>query len=165
MINLDILFGNEDLKVGANLAVGMLGASMNNGIDMRGFNRAPEISTLSLGYYQMGIKAMLSNLTNLPITASLGINRLRGFNTPGNNSLTKEERRGGFGIDFEARYFLGDNPFKPYVSFYTEIKKFTKETVNTSYTSGRSTLFTDIEAPALNSLAIGITFGFMISQE
>ncbi len=163
MLNADLLFGNENIKIGTNFSVGMLGAAMNDGVRLNQGTRHPEIRTMTLGYYQIGIKTLLSNVKDMPLTASIGLNKLKGFDRKGND-LTKEERRSGFGIDFEAKYYLGDNQFRPYVSFYGELKRFTKEAAKVGYQDFRTTRFVEIEIPALNTLAFGLTLGFVIGE-
>ncbi len=158
MLDMDLLFGNENLKIGANFSIGMLGAAMNAGIYINGWGTAhPEIRTIDLGYFQYGIKAILFNFKDLPVTTSVGLNRLRGFNARGSNDLTKEERRSGFGVDFEVKYYLGDRQFKPYLAFYAEMKRFSKEYRH----AGNSVM---IEVPALNTQAFGLTLGFIIDD-
>lgn len=165
-IDWDVAFGNEKIKVGANFGVGLLGSRMDNGHRLTNYSSHPEVTNINLGYYSIGPKVFISNYNNLPITASVGINRLIGFNGGGSNSPTNGEKRKGFGIDIDAKYYIGENSFMPYLAAYVELKKFSKSVDPFPYASGGhgGTSFKDIDVPGLNTISFGIKFGFLITD-
>ena len=150
-LDFEFAVGNESLKFGLNYALGFLGANgSNNGLTVNShYNKNAGISSFGVGYNQYGPKAILFNSEDNPLKASFGIHRVV--------TVHKKQfvKRKGYGIDMEAKYFLGTEGIKPYISAYFEYKRFKAE-VSNGYKNSNET---PRSIPKLSTSAIGLTIG------
>ncbi|MEM7035515.1 MAG: hypothetical protein AAF570_00970 [Bacteroidota bacterium] len=157
LLDVDFAVGGDELKFGLHWAVGFLGANgAANGVYLgTGSLESNGASAFNMGYNELGVKAFVFEKDGTPFQASVGLNYLATTNA------RRFDRRRGFGIDLEGKYFFSESPFMPYVGGYYEFKRMAEGT-EPIYAAGNPVLN---PVPNLNAHAIGVTFGVLVSQE
>lgn len=149
LLDLMAAWGNEQMKFGAHLGYGFLGA--NGGSNGLSFSSGPiqsdYIQSFNAGFWEYGINGMYHPLDDVDAFVNLRLSRLSRVNK-------RFEKRNGLGIELEGHYRLGEGQFQPYATARYQFRSFKKGELE--YLNSANV---PVDLPALRSHTFGVGIG------
>jgi len=152
----DWSFGNSKVKGGLNFAGGFLGANdKGNGIELGSASLSNNGAQVpNIGYLQYG-------LIGHYLLDENNVNQLVSFSVSRMSTFSKQEKRKGYSVELEFKYFLGEDgdDFRPYVTGLFEYRKLQAGESGAPLTVGNPH-----QIPALKTIAVGVKVGVLLGN-